>query len=61
MSNGDLSHVYIIVHEYFGLQAETQKCQNGLFKWLIKHVFWHDYFLHIRPTYKVKFFELNEY
>jgi hypothetical protein len=61
MSSGDFSHVYMVVHEYFGLQTETQKCQNGLLKWIIKHGFLQDYFLHMWPTSKVKFFEPNEY
>jgi hypothetical protein len=61
MSSGDFSHVYIVVHEYFGLQVETKKCQNGLLKWIIKHEFFHDYFLHMWPTSRVKFFEPNEY
>jgi hypothetical protein len=36
------SHAYIIVHQYFDLQAETHthtKSRNELLLWTIKHVF----------------------
>jgi hypothetical protein len=40
---GDFSHVYIIVHEYLGLQVKTQKNANMGFIF----IFLHDYFLHM--------------
>jgi len=35
------------------------KPQNE-FQWIIKHVFWQDYFLQMGPTPKAKYFEYIE-
>jgi len=54
--NGDFSHSYIIVNEYFDLMLEMQKKSQNEFQWIIKHVFWQYYFLHMWPTSKTKHF-----
>jgi hypothetical protein len=41
-------------------KQKHKKCQNESL-WTIKHVFMHDYFLHMRPALGVGNFEPNEY
>jgi hypothetical protein len=58
--NGNFSHSYIIVYEYFGLMLEMKKIQSE-FQRTTKHVFWQDYFMHMWPTSKARHFELIEH
>jgi hypothetical protein len=59
-NDGDFSHMYIVMHQYFGLQEKCFKCINKIL-WIIKHGILYDFFLHMWPMTKVFNFEPCEY
>jgi hypothetical protein len=40
-NDGDFSHMYIVMHQYFGLQEKCFKCINKIL-WIIKHIILYD-------------------